>query len=285
MNKIYLIACIGILVGCDIFDKDEDIPAFVLINAADVESTLEQGANTSNITDVTVYASNQFMGTFELPAVVPILQSGNVEIALGPGIKNNGLISDRRIYPFYEFFRKEIILIPDAKIAIAPDTSITFQYFDEGLNFEIEDFEGQGYDLLPSTANTAFFDKISSPPENVQTGLSLEVILTPDSNNFEVRSDWNLSSLPKGNNIYLEIDFKGNNPLEIGIITKDPTVKKVFALGLNPKEEYTKVYVDLTDEIARQTTTNFFEIYLESRLPEGSQGAKLYIDNIKFIYP
>ncbi|NEN22197.1 hypothetical protein G3O08_01600 [Cryomorpha ignava] len=275
MKRIYLIVCIGILTSCNIFDKEEDIPSFILISAADLQTNAEQGANTNNIVDVTVFADNTFVGTFELPATVPIMQSGDVEIAVGAGIKNNGLSSDRRIYPFYDLNRRSITLIPDARIPISADTSITFQYYSEGLNFEIEDFELQGSTLSPSTRNSAFINDIDV----------LHVLLTPDSNLFEVSSSWGLNNLPKGSSIYLEIDFKGTIPLEIGILTLDPFPKKVFALGLLPQEEFTKVYVDLTDEIAREVSTTNFEIYLESELPAGSSGAELYIDNLKFIYP
>ena len=275
MKRIYLIICIALLTSCNIFDKEEDIPSFILISSADLQTTAEQGANTSNIVDVTVFADNTFVGTFELPATVPIMHSGNVEIAIGAGIKNNGLISDRRIYPFYELNRRNITLIPDARTPISADTSVTFQYYSQGLNFVIEDFESLGSTINPSSRNSALITKTDN----------LQVIMTPDSNHFEVSTEWYLNNLPKGSPIYLEIDFKGTNPLEIGILTVDPFPKKVFALGLVPQQTFTKIYVDLTDEIAREVTTNQFEIYLESKLPAGSTGAELYIDNLKFIYP
>lgn len=275
MKRIYLIVCIGLLTSCAVFDKEEDIPSFVLITSADLQTTADQGVNTSNIVDVTVFADNNFVGTFELPATVPIMQSGNIEIAIGAGIKNNGLGSDRRIYPFYELTRRNITLIPEALIPISADTSVTFQYYSQGLHFIIEDFESLGTTINPSSRNSAVITKTDV----------LKVMLTPDSNFFEVSTEWYLSNLPKGSPIYLEIDFKGTNPLEIGILTVDPFPKKIFALGLVPQHEFTKIYVDLTDEIAREVATNQFEIYLESKLPAGSTGAELYIDNLKFIYP
>lgn len=283
MKRIYLIICISFLISCDIFDKEEEIPSFVLINSAALQTNASQGANTSGIVDVTVFADNNFVGTFELPATVPIMQSGNVELAIGAGIKNNGLGSDRRVYPFYELDRRTITLIPDGRTPVSADTSVTFQYYSEGLNFKIEDFEStlEGYTLVESSRNSALLTQDGSFGDNH----TLKVVMTPDSNLFEVSSTWGLTNLPKGNSIYLEIDFKGTIPLEVGILTIDPSPKKVFALGLLPQEELTKVYVDLTDEIAREINTTYFEIYLESQLPAGTTGAELYIDNLKFIYP
>src|SRR5690606_7105479 len=121
----------------------------------DLQTNALEGANTSNIVDATVYANNNFVGTFELPATVPIMQSGDVEIAIGAGIRNNGLSSDRRIYPFYELDRRTVTLIPGALTPISADTSVTFKYYSEGLNFVIEDFELTGYTLLESSRNSA----------------------------------------------------------------------------------------------------------------------------------
>ena len=280
MKRIYLVLCLGFLVSCDIFDKEEDIPSFIVITSADLETTTEEGANTSNIVDATVFVDNFFVGTFELPATVPILQEGPAQISVAAGIRNNGLSSDRRVYPFYDFYRKEVSLIPCETISLEEDSSITFNYFDEGLNFVMEDFEDQGYDLLASSTSNA---DLNQP--NLPTSYALEVLFTSDSSHFEARTVWDLVNLPKGSPMYLEIDYKGTVDLLVGIITVDPTVQKIFALGIKPQTEFTKVYIELTDEISRQISTNQFEIYFEADLPTGATTGSLYIDNLKFIYP
>ncbi len=286
MRGIYLISLVALLYSCDVFDtKKEEIPGFVVITAADLQTNLDQGANTSNIVDATVFANSVFIGTFELPATVPILHPGTVQLQIAAGIKNNGLTNDRQIYPFYDFFEKEVTVIPDATVPITTDSTITFQYFPTGINYVIEDFEQIGYTLVPTGINTAELDQISSPPKNVKTITSLQVVLPPDSGRFNVVSQWNLSGLPKGNNMYLEIDFKGTVPLEIGIVTLDPSIQFVFAVGLIPKQEYTKVYIDLTDEISQQISANNFEIYLDAQASNSSVSDSIFIDNLKFVYP
>ena len=285
MKGVYLIFLMGLLLSCDIFDKEEDIPGFIYIDSADLSTTTGQGANSSSIIDVTAYANNEFLGTFELPATIPVLTTGDIDLVIAPGIKNNGMVSDRKMYPFYEFYRKKFTVIPDAVVPIEPDSSITFKYYNEGLHFYIEDFEATGYDLVEASTSNAILNQITSPPENVKNGYTLEVLLNSEHNHFEVRTDWGLTNLPKGSNMYLEIDFKGSIPLEIGIITASPVVKKIFALGLVPQKDFTKVYIDLTEKISREVATTHFEIYFEAQLPSGKESAELYIDNIKFIYP
>lgn len=285
MRGVYLIFLMGLFLSCDIFDKEEDIPGFIYVKSADLQTKAGQGSNSSNIVDIIAYANNEYLGTFELPATIPVLTTGDIQLAIAPGIKNNGMISDRRMYPFYQFYRKNFTVIPDAVVPIDSDSNITFKYYDDGLKFYIEGFEGTGYELVGASSSTAILNQITSPPENVKDGYTLEVLLNAEHDHFEVRTDWGLTDLPKGSNMYLEIDFKGTAPLEIGIITASPVVRKIFALGLVPQKEFTKVYVDLTEKISQEIATTHFEIYFEAQLPAGSESAELYIDNIKFIYP
>lgn len=284
MKFLYLLTAVLTLASCEIFDKEETIPAFIAVNSATLSTELSQGANTHEIIDATVFADGEFVGTFEMPAIVPILKNGPTTITIGAGIKNNGLSQDRIIYPFYNFNQKTIDLQPNTVTPYSNDTTVNFTYYN-GVSFEIEDFENVGTDLLPFADNTATYIQISEPPENVRNGQSLEVILTPENNTFNVITDWLLQDLPKGNNIYLEIDFKGDHPLEIGIVTLDPTQQIIFAVGLLPKSEWTKVYVDLTNEIASQINTNSFGVYLESRTTEIDGEKHLFIDNLKFVHP
>lgn len=286
MRGIYLISLLVLLTSCDIFDKEEDIPGFVVITSADLQTNLDQGANTSNIVDATVFANSIFVGTFELPATIPILQTGTVQLQIAAGIKNNGLTNDRQVYPFYDFYEKEVTVIPDATVPITTDSTITFKYFPTGINYVIEDFDDANtLTLAPTGINNATTDLISSPPQNVKTNTSYEAILPPDTGRFNVITNWNLHNLPKGNNMYLEIDFKGTVPLEVGIVTLDPAIHFIFALGLIPKPEYTKVYIDLTDEISQQISTNNFEIYLNAQSSNSFENDSIFIDNLKFVYP
>ena len=286
MKKFYFASTlILLLTACDVFDKEETIPGYVVINNIELQTTeATEGANTHNIVDATVFADGEFVGTYELPAIIPILKNGNTELNISGGIKNNGLSDNRVIYPFYNFVLKDLNLLPDVKTPVSPDTSVTVEYFDTNLKFEIEDFENIGLQLEPEDEDNAEIEVISAPPENVSRGQSLEITLTPSNNVFYRRTAFDLNNLPKGSAMYLEIDYKGSVPLEVGIFTEDAPGVKAFAGGINPTDEWTKVYFELTNEIARQTQNEQFEIYLESRSSSTST-EKLYIDNIKFIYP
>ncbi len=283
-NYIWVFLAI-LIAGCDIFDKDETIPGYVYIESADLSTNeLTEGANTSNIVDATVFANDEFMGTFELPATVPILINGPVNIKVGAGIRNNGLSSDRRIYPFYDFYTEDIELFPHVVTPLG-DSTITFQYFDSGLYFTIEDFEETiGSQLLPLDNNTADFLVTIDEEEVLSGDGSLKIELTPENSVFEARTVWDFYNLPTGANMYLELDFKGNHYLEVGILAQNPQ-RKIFALGLNPTDEWTKVYIELTDEISSQFNADPIEIYFQSVLSTNNTAKTLYLDNLKFIHP
>ena len=286
MKKFYFaIALLVFLTACDIFDKDETIPGYVVIKDIDLQTDEPvEGANTEAIIDATVFADNEFVGTYELPAIIPILKNGNTSINISGGIKNNGIVDDRVIYPFYNFVIENVNLKPDVKTPLGTDSVVTVEYFKTNLNFEIEDFENVGIQFEPEEADNAEILVISEPPENVSRGQSLEVTLSPTNNVFYRRSTFDLNNLPKGKPIYLEVDFKGDLPLEVGIITEDSPVNKVFGGGINPTDKWTKVYFELTNEVASQTQNDQFEIYLESR-SSSSDTKHIYIDNIKLVYP
>lgn len=285
MRSFYLIALIGMLLSCNIFDKEEDIPGFIYIDYAHISTHSFQGANSSNIVDVAAFANNRYLGTFELPATIPTLETGEVNFFFEAGIRNNGMIGDRRIYPFYTGQNKEITIIPDAVVPVTLDSSLQFQYYEQGLKYYIEDFESTGYELVEGMENTAQISQISSPPEDIKDGYTLKVSLNSEHDTFEAHTDWGLTQLPKGNPMYLEIDFKGNAPLHIGLMVVAPEAKEKFVLGLVPQEKFTKVYINLTDKIAREIAAQKFEISFNSTLPKGETEAELFIDNIKFIYP
>lgn len=286
MERFYLLLCLFIASGCSIFDKEETVPGFVVITANDLETFAGQGANTINAPDVHVFANEQFVGTFELPATIPVLENGPTRINVSAGIKNNGISSNRIIYPFYAPLNREINLMPGVVTPINADTVPTYRYFPVGtLTFFLEEFEDIGTSLQrPDTSFAQLV--ITTDDEEVLSGNgSGKVVLNDSKPNFEARTTWNMTNLPKGQVMYLEIDFKGTNALEIWVRTLDPQINKFFVAGLVPQTEWTKVYIEMTGAIASQFQTNAFQLTFESRKPFSSIEETLFIDNIKFIYP
>ncbi|MGB6036848.1 MAG: hypothetical protein WBG42_11320 [Cryomorphaceae bacterium] len=292
MRKFY---CLLILLvsACSVFDKDEPIPGFVYVEAGDltVASDGREGPNTQNIIDAHIFANDIFVGTIELPGSVPILEEGPTKITIGAGIRNNGISTDRIIYPFYEFLETNIELMPGVVSPISDDSIAQFRYFSTGdpalLEILFEGFENIGNVWEPSQIDGTPVVNTSNDDEVLSGSSSGKIILDDDFPTFEVYSqepEWDLSDITPGRTVYLELDYRGNNPIEIGIRTRTPSTRKIFALGLNPTDEWTKVYVELTNEIG-QGQTNDFQIYLEAVKTTSEDQAIIYLDNMKVVYP
>jgi hypothetical protein len=286
MRYSYLLL-LFIFSSCDLFDKEEDIPSYIVVKDAELITSPGEGAPTQGIVDVHVFANESFVGTYELPARIPILASGNTRISLAGGIRNNGISSNRIIYPFYDFYREEVELIPGAMLALTPDSVIPFNYFPGALAFFIEDFEALGNIWEPENIEGIGISNINDQELVLSGSGSGRIVLTEDEPRIsEVSSSgaWNLSDINPVQTAYLEMDYRVNNPLEIGIKVLDPEVRKVFALGVNPTDEWVKIYVELSNEIG-QSRPNLFQIYLESEKITSDPEAVIYLDNIKLIYP
>ena len=70
--------------GCEIINPKEDTPSYLKINSIPLNTRKSAsetyGSNSNNIVDAWVFANGKLIGSFELPATIPILAEGNVEI-------------------------------------------------------------------------------------------------------------------------------------------------------------------------------------------------------------
>lgn len=285
MARLFPVVLLSLLFGaCDIFDEEELAPGFIYIDSASVFTNLPiEGPPTHGVTDVHVFADENFVGSYELPARIAILKNGPTRINVSAGIKNNGQISRRIIYPFYAPLLTEIDLIPGAVIPVRDDSIAEFTYFQDAYEFFFEDFESIGNALNPADGSTA---EVITQDQEVNFGqFSGQITLTEDAPVFEARTTWDTGGLPLGTPAYMEIDFKGNNPLEIGLVRQvGESQQKVFVIGLREQEEWTKVYIDLRPRMAEAIGTSDFSFYFESQKPPQLSQVDLFIDNIKFVH-
>ena len=84
--------------GCD---KEEQIPSYIYISEFVLYTkNTNFGSNSHDFVDAWVYANNKLIGVFELPATIPILESGSKQLTIIAGIRKNGLYYEREAYPF-----------------------------------------------------------------------------------------------------------------------------------------------------------------------------------------
>ena len=140
--NFYILFLFSFLFSCDKNTDIQEIPSYINVSKVNLLTSSVQGSNTHKITDIWVYVNDQFRGTFEIPATIPLLHKDSNNIRLFAGIKDNGISSTRVRYHFYKSSEYNIYLVEDSVINIEP----TFIYT-ENCTIEHENFEGVGTNI------------------------------------------------------------------------------------------------------------------------------------------
>ncbi|MEL6989410.1 MAG: hypothetical protein AAGK97_16480, partial [Bacteroidota bacterium] len=247
MTRFFIIIIAGLcIIGCKL-DQEEMIPAYIHIPSVEVNTAAGEGANTHKITDVWVYANDNLLGAFPIPATVPILENGDTKIEIFPGIKDNGINSTPELYPMLQTVIQTVNLQPSEI-----DTLIPAFVYKSNVNFEfVENFENTIIFTFDEDGNVSTVLNPSS--EEARTGLRSGKIELNATNNFiEVGNDQRISGLPtNGSPVYLELDYKNTMEFSIGLIGYDPLIgdPSQLIITLREREDWNKVYINLTEQL------------------------------------
>ena len=219
-----------------------------------------------------------------MPATIPILTSGKQKLTILGGVKKNGFVNQRVIYPFLKSFDLEKEFIPSKVDTVSPIMS-----YNDNVTFPwIEDFEDPGvkFNKLSYSDTNVFITNMSS---EVFEGNGSGVIRFDDSHLFfEAKTnETTFNSFPKaGRPVYIEIDYNSNEVITLGFYhnnTSSIPVKYEF-INLNPTNGvWKKAYINLADGVSRQISASIFDIYIEVEKNK-SVKPEVFIDNIKVIY-
>lgn len=285
--------CFGIS-GCD---KEEPIPAYIHIPSVILNTNVDgsQGSNAHDILDAWVYVNNQLIGAFELPATIPILASGKQQLTVVAGVKKNGFIAQRIRYPFYKAYDVDIELVPAAVDTVVP----IFTYYDN-LNFQwLEDFEDQTISMQKS-GNGTNVDTISltNLPADVYdyNGTSNEysgkVVMDQGFQKFENSTIASFDLPRKGQEVYVELNFKCNTefvvgiyPINASVVTGVPIVNLFSTIDENGVMQWKKAYISLKEDVnnAEYIGANF-RVFLNSQTNTSTGAPVLLFDNLKLVH-
>lgn len=273
---LLLLAAIN-LTSCE----DEQIPAFVAVDHYTLNTVAGQGTSRHAITDCWVYVDEQIIGAFQMPFEIPVLAEGEHTIRIRPGIRVNGLESQRSISPF---FTDKVITTqfhPDSTITFSPTT----EYRVETDFVWLEDFTQAGFSLEASDIS------ITAPlrqniPENVIEGHYMRMhIPAGDTGIAECRSTGFFDLEKEGKTVFLEFDYKCNTPLRVGLMIYEPTtLRQIPILVLNPTTEWKHIYVSLTENVSFYTNAFGQRVFFGFiGLGDQTEPLEALIDNIKLM--
>ncbi len=275
--------------GCEFSDKEEaKVASYIYVPSVQMQTPNDgsQGSNTHQFEDVWVFANNTFIGSYGVPATVPIPLSGNVQIRVEAGVKKSGQEYERIIYPLMKSSTSQLALEPDKVDTVLP----VFTFFDNAVFSFIEDYDriGTKFTINPlysGPGDTIIrFQGADARESGKNSG---RAVLRPGNTVFQMfTSDEYV--LPGFNQpVFLEMDFNANLQLVIGYYYQEPNQPASGAteiIRLAPTDgKWKKIYLALNQEIAPRAPNTQFKFYI-GLFKNADFEADVRLDNIKLVY-
>jgi hypothetical protein len=215
------------------------------------------------------------------------LKSGAVNIKIYPAIRNNGVSATKKIYPFVERFEINTTLVQNQTLQINPVTR-----YSSMVRFAIEDFEDPAIKIV-NDPNSATQMSQGNDPAILQWGNFYGFVNLNQTDttwiaytNFE---SVNEANLPRGKEVYLEIDYYNTNNVVTGLLWISSTsIKNNTNYQLNDQDpsavKWKKIYIDLKELVSNAPAGNYFEQSFQAMLDVGDTEGLIVIDNIKVVH-
>ncbi|OYU96515.1 MAG: hypothetical protein CFE21_09015 [Bacteroidetes bacterium B1(2017)] len=281
-----LIVIISILSSCK--SKEVMIPSYVYLSPGQLitKSDGTQGYSSAKIEDFYLFSNGETRGVMSVNSRVPLQNIGKTTLKISPGIKFNGLAEQRAIYPLFNYYSKDFNLSENKVDTIKP----VFTYVENALFPFIEDFDGSGINLEYSTQFKSNGDTLVKDNSSSSwiPGKNSGKITLNSTNPQDILMMYSkvYSSWPRFTPFFLEMDYKGNIPITVGLITTEistGTVKFKTLYITNPKSDWNKLYLDLETEINTAGTNMQFRLFF-SFAKAGVTNPEAWLDNLKVIY-
>lgn len=254
--------------------------AFIHIPSMKLATQLSsEGSATSSITDAYVYVDGLLQGIYPLPATFPVKETGSRQIQIYAGVRQNIGRSEPVLYPFFRSASFTLNLTAGKTDTLRPIvnylTNTRFHLID---NFEQDHtFKLHNDQILQNSVTTT----ATGAFEGKSGFISIDKIVPffTKSSNVSVK-------LPlDAEKIYIEVDIKNEGIFEIGVLGRSATQvneQKIIYLGFNPRNNWEKKYIDITNEVKSSQMTDF-RVFVSGILPDSLQTARFWFDNIKLI--
>lgn len=252
-----------------------DLPAFLRIDTIVLDSTSYDsvGSTSSKITHAWVYIDNNLQGVYMLPCLVPVLELGKREIKVFAGVQENGQTAQATQYIFYNNWIDSVALVAGDTTHIEPHVTYErillpfMEDFESVSQLQIDRESGQGsftYSFIPGAKEGNGFGYMVLGQGQTELVCTTKVITTPkDKVGY-----------------FIEMDYRNNCDFLVGVRT---SADGETVLGLYPKTEYNKIYINVTNQVDAISGTDLQLFFI---VPQDSTilNQEVRIDNLKFLY-
>ncbi|MFB6258419.1 MAG: hypothetical protein ABEH38_06980 [Flavobacteriales bacterium] len=275
--------------GCEVIDPKEKTPSFIKVQNPTVKTDPSiEGSNSHDIQYGWVYVDDQLQGVYELPAKVLTSKSGVRNVKVRAGIHENGIIKEKIPYPFYRTFSMDTNLRSGKSTVVEPE----FRYYDQqDISIWVEDFNNPNtVQVLARPSSDTLLEVTQSNDKTFEGAGSGKIPITNERDYFLGASDGNFQ-FDVGNEVFLELDYKTSDTLNVGLLAKYPqkTLKRSL-VNLNATRRsdgslyWNKVYIRLTPIVGEESEASEFEVFIQSTLQTGVSQGTILIDNFKVLY-
>ena len=194
------------------------------------------------------------------------------------GIKDNGIAGTRIPYPFYSSY---IVEEQEFNLGTTLLSTPIVSYI-EGVTLDnkSEDFDGNGLNL--ETDSNIFSIENLTPLDGNYGVLTLtDSILIAEVTTKE------FENLPQaGAPVYLELDYQCNTRFLVGVYINFPqtSVLQKDLLWINPKDDWNKIYINLTSTISESVGAESFKIFITFQRDFTIDSNTIYFDNVRVVY-
>jgi hypothetical protein len=285
MRVLLYIVLVGLLSACI---KNNPNPSWIKVNpfvlVANPSLSGSEGQLSQDIRDVWLYIDDQMIGCFQTPFKIPILKDGNVNIKIYPAVRNNGIASDKKIYPFMNVYEINSKLVKDQTLTVNPVTNYV-----DNLNFWIEDFEDASIKIQddPNTSMASLF--VSSDNLTPFNGFNYGKVVLNEIDSVWVANTTEQLPIPKNKPCFIEVDYYNTNSFVQGFLALNVN-GNVYQdnAGFNDQAfstvKWKKMYIELTELIGNSTNGSNFIQTFKASLDSLQTETFICIDNIKIVY-
>lgn len=280
-----LIVSLSLFASCE--TSEDDIPSYVSVDSISLVSELKEGTASHKITDAWVYINKKLVGAFEMPAKFPVLEEGASTIIIQPGVKMNGVAGTRIPYPFFNqitlnanLAKEKITSLGNLQTTYNPNTVFSWVEDFENSSFSLDSTSRSNVNAVRTNDETRIF---KYPGEISHYSALAE--FTGESTVFECVSHSSFELPQDGTEVFLELNYKTNTPLTIGVFgrTATQTIQEpVFVLNAN--STWNKIYINLTPTVTNMSSSYDFRIYFSAMKSDDIETAEILLDNIKLLH-
>ena len=285
MRVLLYIVLIGVLSACIKNNPDPswiEVNPFVLVSNPSLSGS--EGQLTKDFRDVWLYIDDQMIGCFQTPFKIPVLKEGNVNIKIYPAVRNNGIATDKKIYPFMNVYEINSKLVKNQTLTVNPVTSYV-----NNSNFWIEDFEDASIKIQddPNTSLASLF--ISSDNLTPFNGFNYGKVVLTELDSVWVANTTEQLSIAKNKPCFMEVDYYNTNSFVQGFLalnTNGNIYQDITGFNEQPVStvKWKKMYIELTELIGNSTNGSNFIQTFKAKLDSLQTETFICIDNIKIVY-